>query len=95
VGSLRNRVDALEEIAEEARRRAYRELAAEVAAERGVSLDVLLDADAAMRAQVAGLKAEGKDGAEILAWLAARFRTTVEALRREGWSPDAVEQFRW
>ena len=79
MGSLARRLSALEEIAEAARLRPYKRLAAEL----GCPLEELMADVAQEEARIARLRAQGRTVQQIVEQVATEQGVTVEALERE------------
>ena len=84
MGQLERRVDALEAIAEKARRRELRDIVERLAAARGVSADAIWEHFERLGEEHARLRAAGLSDAEIVARAAARIGVSPEELRRRG-----------
>jgi len=82
MGQLGRRVDALEAIAEEARRRELRDRLAPLAARRGVSVEAVLDHFERLQGETARLRAAGLSDDAIMADKAARMGIAPDELRR-------------
>jgi hypothetical protein len=81
MSGLGKRLDALEQLAEDVRRREQERVLRELAAERGVDFDRLMECYAACRERTATLRAQGLTEEQIEEDIAASRGLSVDELR--------------
>ncbi len=82
MSTLGRRLDSLGALAEEARRREFRDRIAPIVARRGVALEAVLNRFERLRGEAARLRTAGLSDDEIVARSAARMGLSPDELRR-------------